>query len=166
VDDLVRVLRALGVPERRVVVGHSYGALLALDHALRHGGDVIGVVLVDPMNPAFVEATGEFVQTTVPHIASPANDREHAIARLVSSFDRALAAAIQAEPRVSVPIVVLSAGVDWWGPDDVEAAWRASHRSLVAGWPQRRLVVADGSDHDVPARRPELVVEAVHALVD
>lgn len=165
VDDIARVLDALGAPPRRVVVGHSYGALLALDHAYRHARDVFGVVLVDPMNPAFVATTGDFVYGTVPHIAQPANAREQAIKRLVDSFEPALAGAIRAEPLLSVPIVVISAGEPIWPEEHANVAWRASHESLVAGWPQRRLIVAEASDHDVPAERPDLIVEAVAAFV-
>lgn len=64
-------LERVGAPRRTIVVGHSYGALLALLHAALHPDDVIGLVLVDPMNPRFVEATGDFVHTTVPDISAP-----------------------------------------------------------------------------------------------
>ena len=166
VDDLLRVLAAVDAPPERILVAHSYGALLALDHAHRHADGVVGVVLVDPMNPVFVELTGDFVHGTVPHIEAPANDRERAIKRLVDSFEHARAGAERAEPHVAVPVVVLSAGERWWGDEEADDAWRASHERLVAGWPQRRLVVVEGTRHDVPRARPDAIVDAVRSLME
>jgi hypothetical protein len=36
--------------------------------------------------------------------------------------------------------------------------------AIASAAPHRRLVVADGSDHDVPEKRPEAIVEAVLSL--
>jgi pimeloyl-ACP methyl ester carboxylesterase len=139
---------------------------MVLAHAQRHAEHVSGVVLVDAMNPIFLELTGDFVYGTVPHIEAPANDAERAIKRLVDSSTNAFGAAADAEPRIAVPMVVLSAGERWWRNDMADDAWRASHERLVAAWPQRRLVVADGSRHQVPAERPDLIVAAVQSLID
>lgn len=46
VDDIIRVLDAAGV-KRTILVGHSYGAYVALQVALRHPDRVAGIVLVD-----------------------------------------------------------------------------------------------------------------------
>jgi pimeloyl-ACP methyl ester carboxylesterase len=166
IDQLDRMLEALGVPPSRIVVGHSYGGLLALAHAQRHARDVVGVVLVDAMNPIFVELTGDFVYGTVPHIEAPANDQERALKRLVDTGPDAFGAAAEAEPRIAVPMVVLSAGTGWWREEFAVTAWRESHERIVAGWPQRRLVVAEGSRHQVPADRPDLIVDAVRSLIE
>lgn len=166
VDQLDRMLDRLGVPARRILVGHSYGGLMVMSHAQRHAEHVAGVVLVDAMNPIFVELTGDFVYGTVPRIEAPANDAERAIRRLVDSGTDAFAAAADAEPRISVPMVVISAGERWWRNDMADDAWRASHARIVAGWPQRRLVIAEGSRHQVPAERPDVIVDAVRSLVE
>lgn len=160
VEDLRKALGALAVPRRVVLAGHSYGALMALLHAAVAGEDVLGLVLVDPMNPGFVAATGDFIYSTVPEIAAPANDPERAIVRIKATFDDLLLAVAEVEPGLAVPVVVVTAGEGWWGRPETDAAWRRSHEALSAA-PGRRLVVAEGSDHDILAERPELVVEAV-----
>lgn len=81
------VLERLRAPSRRIVVGHSYGGLMAVVHTDLCRDQVAGVVLVDPVNSRFVDATGDFVYSTVPQITKPRNDRERAIARLVNTFD-------------------------------------------------------------------------------
>lgn len=52
-DDLDALLSALDVTEPVDLVGHSYGALIALHHALRHPGGVRRLALIDaPLPPA------------------------------------------------------------------------------------------------------------------
>jgi pimeloyl-ACP methyl ester carboxylesterase len=62
-------------------------------------------------------------------------------------------------------MVVITAGRPFWGKPDIDSAWRRSHEALAAAREQRRLVVAEGSDHGVPEQRPELIVVAVRELL-
>lgn len=165
IADLRRALERIGAPERTIVVGHSYGAMLALLHAALHPDAVAGLVLVDPMNPRFVEATGEFVQSTVPDIPDPRTDREKALARMIDGFDELVGEVLEIEPRLEVPIVVLTAGEAWWGEQEIDVAWRASHEAMAAAAPNREHVVVSGSDHDVPGKRPEAVLDRILRMV-
>jgi pimeloyl-ACP methyl ester carboxylesterase len=57
---------------RIVIVAASYGALFAVDYAKQHPENVVGLVLLDPMNADFVDAVGiERVIGTVPKIEHP-----------------------------------------------------------------------------------------------
>ncbi len=168
VEDLREALDALSVPRPRVVVGHSYGGLMAMHHAARHPDEVAGVILVDAMNARFVEATGDFIHTTVPHITDPRTDGERAIARLVDTFDAFLA--LVHDRAIVQPMAVITANA-WWGRDGVEdpaieAAWRASHEAIAAAAPNRWLVVAAGSRHAVPSMRPDTIVEAAARMLE
>jgi pimeloyl-ACP methyl ester carboxylesterase len=168
VEDLRKALDALGVPRPRVLLGHSYGGLMAMRHATRHPDEVAGVILVDAMNARFVEATGDFIHTTVPHIADPRTDGERAIARLVGTFDAFLSQVDDA--AVAQPMAVISANA-WWGRDgvedhEIEALWRASHEAIAAAAPNRWLVVAEGSRHAVPSMRPDTIVDAAARMLE
>ena len=168
VEDLREALEALRIPEQRVLVGHSYGGLMAMRHAARHPDEVAGVVLVDAMNGRFVEATGDFIHTTVPHIPDPRTDAERAIARLVDTFDPFLA--LVDDAAIAQPVAVITANA-WWGRDGVEDpviqdAWRASHAAIAAAAPNRWLVVAEGSRHAVPSMRPDTIVEAAARMLE
>lgn len=159
-------LDRLAVPAPTIVVGHSYGGMLALLHADLYPEKVRGLVLVDPMNPRFVEATGDFVQSTVPDIAEPANDRERLIVRMRNTFEALRARVAEIEPDLEIPIVVVSAGEAWWDREEIDRAWRESHEAIVAERPNRRLIVAEESDHDVPEERPDAVIDAVTELLE
>lgn len=167
VRQISALLDRLEVPARRLVIGHSYGGLMAQVHAEMFKEKIAGVVLVDPMNARFVDATGDFIQTTVPHITSPRNDAERAIARLVNTFPVMLNAARDAEPKVRAPMVVITSGRPMWNNRERESkAWRASHEAIAAAAPGRRHVVAENSGHDIATDRPDTIVDAVLSLLD
>ena len=147
------------------MIGHSYGGLIAQVHAGMFEDRIVGVVLVDPMNARFVDATGDFVQTTVPHIANPRNDAERAIARLVNTFPVLLDAARDAEPRIGAPMIVITSGRSMWNRDVQDKAWRAAHEAIAAAMPGRRLVVADSSGHDIAIYQPDTIIDAVVSLL-
>jgi len=98
VRQLNSALERLGTPPSRLVIGHSYGGLLAVMHGHLYREQVRGLVLVDPMNVRFVKATGDFVQTTVTHIEHPATARDSAVTRMVSGFDCLIASHWRAMP--------------------------------------------------------------------
>jgi len=136
-------------------------------HADLYRDQVAGVVLVDPMNSRFVDATGDFVYSTVPHITEPRNDRERAIARLVNTFDTLLNTARVAEPKIRVPMVVITSTRSMWNSREREdRAWRTSHEAIVAAAPERRLVVAENSGHQIALDRPDTVIDAVVSVVE
>jgi pimeloyl-ACP methyl ester carboxylesterase len=139
---------------------------MAVAHADLYRGQVAGLVLVDPMNARFVDATGDFVYSTVPHITAPATDAERAMARLVSTFGSLLDVARVAEPGLRMPMVVITSTKSVWNNREREdRAWRASHEAIVAAAPGRRLVVAENSGHDIARDRPDTIIDAVVSLL-
>ena len=119
------------------------------------------------MSSRFVDATGDFVYTTVPHITDPRNDDERAIARLVNTFGSVLNVARNAEPRIRAPMVVITSTKPMWNSREREdRAWRASHEAIVAAAPGRRLVVAEGSGHQIARDRPDTIIDAIVSLVE
>jgi len=163
--DLQAALDQLKVPDGTIVVAHSYGAMLALLSAGSRPKRVAGLVLVDPMNPRFIAATGDFIFSTVPPITNPSNERERTIVRMVATFPELIRKVSRLEPGLRQPMVVITAGKPWWGREEIDLAWRRSHEGMAAAGRQRRLVVAEGSDHSVPEDRPEAIVTAVQDLM-
>ncbi|HEY7637256.1 MAG TPA: alpha/beta hydrolase family protein [Gemmatimonadales bacterium] len=164
VQQLNQVLQKLKAPPKRILVGASYGGLMVVLHGHLYPDSVRGLVLIDPMNPRFVQATGDFVQSTVPHIEHPMSPRDTALVRMVRTFDGLVRDPDASDDGLAVPMVIVSAGEEWWGRKEIDRAWRASHESMVKAGPNRRLVVADGSNHDIAGKRPDTVVDALLSL--
>jgi pimeloyl-ACP methyl ester carboxylesterase len=164
VEHIDRALEKLKTPPTRIVVGTSYGGLMAVLHAHRFRGKTRGLVLVDAMNPRFVTATGEFIYSTVPRIERPVTKRDTALARLVSTFDTVIHDPRASDVGLGIPIVVITAGEGWLGNATADQAWRASHEAIAAAASGRRLVVADRSKHDIARSRPDTIIDAVVAL--
>lgn len=163
--DLQAALDQLKVPDNTIVVAHSYGAMLAVLNAGRYPKRVAGLVLVDPMNTRFIEATGDFIFSTVPPIPHPSNERERTVVRMVATFPGLIREVGRLEPGLRQPMVVITAGKPWWGRKEIDRAWRRSHEAIAAAGKHRRLVVAEGSDHSVPEDRPEVIVSSVKELL-
>lgn len=161
VRDLRQALDELGLSAPTLIVAHSYGGMLAFLHAGLYPDQVVGLVLVDPMNAVFANETGDFLRSTVPDIDEPESDHERVIVRMRRTFSDLIARVAELEPRLEIPIVLLTAGEPWWGPEEIDRAWRWSHEVIASRSPDRELVVAEGSDHDVPKERPDLIVDAV-----
>lgn len=165
IDDIRTALHRLSLPDSTVVVGHSYGAMLALAHAARYPDEVKGLVLVDPMNPAFAVGQADVLAATVPELPESPTPRDLAIQRMARTMDSLTAALLEIEPRLRLPMIVVSAGRDWWGSPELDAAWKASHVDL-ASRAHRRRVVSETSDHDIPSEDPDVVVDAIVALLE
>jgi pimeloyl-ACP methyl ester carboxylesterase len=165
VRQLDTALERLGTPRDRIVVGHSYGALMVVLHAHLCPRNVRGVALVDPMNQRFVRATGDFVYSTVPHIEHPATARDTALARMVATFDALARDPEAADSSLRVPMAIVTAGEAWWGKPGIDSAWRASHEAIARAEPHRNLVIAGGAHHDIPEESPQAIVQAVMSVV-
>lgn len=48
-DELRTLMDRANIPKPRILVAHSYGALIAIAYALRHPSEIAGMVLVDPV---------------------------------------------------------------------------------------------------------------------
>jgi pimeloyl-ACP methyl ester carboxylesterase len=167
VEQLDRVLEQLRTPPDRIVIGHSYGGVLAVVHAHLFPSKVRGLILVDAMNQRFLNATGDFIYSTVPHIEHPANRRDSALARLMRTFDGLVKDPTAGDANLTVPIIVITAGEAWLGlgkRPDIDKAWRDSHSAIANAGPRRRLIVADGAKHDSPTTRPDTIVDAATSL--
>ena len=166
IEGLRRTLRALQVPDGVVIVAHSYGGMLALLHAEAFPDDVAALVLVDPMNPRFVADVGDWLKTTVPTITNPSTNREYVVQRMTQTMDSISAHLLVVEPTLGVPMWIVSAGVPWWGPPDVNTAWTASHKAMAAESPLRRITVAEIAAHDIPTEDPETILTAITEAIE
>jgi pimeloyl-ACP methyl ester carboxylesterase len=172
VDDLQRLLHAARLPRPYVLVGHSYGGMLAELFAREHADETAGVVLVDARGR---DATRRQLAIW-PRSVAPSERR--AVFRPVQvGVDLAAGEALAREVRTlgDTPLAVVTAGThEGWHrvvPPTVARAldrlWTTMQDELAELSSDHVHVVAVRSDHFVQRRegRPDVVIRAVRAVL-
>jgi pimeloyl-ACP methyl ester carboxylesterase len=168
VADLQVMLTEAGEPGPFVLAGHSLGGLYVQLFAYQHPDDVAGLVLVDPTHEEFSARLADLLLalgTPIPS-APPEPDTDD-VSFMQMRETRA------SEPFPPLPLIVLSHGrpadpserpPDWPIAEE-ERVWRELHAEIARMAPNGRHIVAEASGHDIHLEQPELVVEAIQAIV-
>jgi pimeloyl-ACP methyl ester carboxylesterase len=172
IADLARLLVHARISPPYVLVGHSYGGLLARLYARAHPHDVAGIVLVDAM------VRDQTRRELAIWPRSQAKGLRRSVARRVrDGVDLAAGEALAARIRSlgDLPLAVVTAGThrDEWGfvaralGRSLDRQWTAMQDELAALSPDHVHVVALHSDHFVQRLdgQPAVVVRAVRAVV-
>jgi pimeloyl-ACP methyl ester carboxylesterase len=187
VADLHALLSAAGEAGPYVLVGHSYGGLVARLYASTYPEDVSGLVLVDALTEGLRDAEtpeqwaiqrklmeGDIRESLVLYPALERNDPDR-------SFDQVRAA----PPLRPLPLVVLSADRPWGPqvpsmiaagtlPADVpqnfgyvtDAAQKAAQEKLAHLVPNAKHITNTNSGHEIQKEQPQLVIDAIRQVVD
>lgn len=170
VGDLKAGLRQLGVTKDVTLVSHSQGGEIA-NHLAQDNPEMLsGAVLVDANLPQFFtdEQIPRLVAAGRPAVDAAKKDPEKPENRQLIATAEGFAAAHRAFHKVtwpgSVPVtVIISEKTPFEGSPVDAQRWRDAAASFVGAAPHRKLVTAEGTSHEVPAERPDLVVQEVAA---
>jgi pimeloyl-ACP methyl ester carboxylesterase len=172
VADLQAVLTAAGVTGKVVLVSHSEAGEIATYFVRAHPRAVAGAVLVDASLPEFYTDTeiARIVAANQDQIAALASQPPTKQNRQLLSVAQNYAPMHQAYHKVSWPrdvpaVVIVSAKTPFEGSPPDAQAWRDAQAAFAGEAPNRRLVVAQNSSHDVPVDRPDTVLDAVDAML-
>ena len=152
IDDLASVITGLGTGPC-VLAGHSWGGVLVQLLAFRRPDLVAGLVLVDPGHEEMDGALSLPIRWGWRIMSAVFPDELREDAPVTLAAVRELRAAARAFP--DVPVVVLSAARGF--PRRFRAHWTRLQAGLAVAAAQGRHVVIDGTGHNIPRNRPDVV---------
>jgi pimeloyl-ACP methyl ester carboxylesterase len=179
--DLHALLRAAHVPGPYVLVGHSFGGMVARLYATTYPRRIAGLVLIDAQNEDFIAAYKEFL-TPAQYLAAvlnpgppPGLENYSAVERLSIEVSAAQMRQAQADtPLRTMSLVVLSHSRDLpnpfgfppdWPIEALERAFQDSQDTLAGLVPGARHVIAAKSGHYIQLDQPRLVTDEIRWVV-
>ncbi|MGD9920630.1 MAG: alpha/beta fold hydrolase [Pseudorhodoplanes sp.] len=185
--DLHALLTRAKVAGPVVLVGHSYGGLIARLYAGTWSNEVAGLVLVDALSEGLQDAQTP-AQWAVQRKLMMGDMSEalklYPTVELIDP-DKSLAQMRGAPPMRAMPLIVLSADKPWGPqvpgmiaagiltkdtPPDAgyitDAAQKIAQAKLAALVPGSRHITKTDSGHEIHKEQPQLVIDAIREVVD
>lgn len=170
VDDLEAGLRTLGATRGTILVSHSLAGEIATGITSRHPDWFAGAVSVDANVPEFytdamIARQVKLYAPLLEHLRkAPPTPANRQLLALGASFEAVSRAFHKMEWPAAVPVAVIVAETPPL-PDPADAqAWRDAHALFASKAPNRSLIVADKSSHDVAHDRPDVILNAIAAM--
>lgn len=171
-QDLSAVIESLAPDRKVVLVGHSYGGLLATEFARKYPERLHALVLVDPatmqQRHAFMAADRDRVAADDKALLTmlpPPMRADYAL--LVAQLDSADAASPRAMPDLPVALLTSTQVADepfvFEETAQGKSLWKAQHAALFAGFSQgTHSYFATG--HNIHRENPTAVADAIRAI--
>lgn len=171
-SDLTAGLTQLGVTKNVVLVSHSLAGEIATYFVRQHPRWINGAVLVDASLPEFYTdgETAKLVAANEQQIAAlKKHPQTRATRQLLAEADH-YGPVHRAYHKLSWPqsvpaTAIVSAKTPFPTPVDAQL-WRQAQQEFVSAEPNRRLVVADRSSHDIPIDRPDVVIKTIEDMAN
>ncbi|MDG4778731.1 alpha/beta hydrolase [Micromonospora sp. WMMD961] len=170
-SDLQAGLRQLGVAQNVVLAGHSQAGEVAHHFVLANPGVVSGAVLIDANVPQFFTdtQTQRLIALTAPQIEelkkAPSTKANRQLIATADNFGPTHQAYHKLSWPNNVPVTyIVSDKTPFDGSPQDAQAWRDAAAAFVKAGPDRTLVTAKGSSHDVPQDNPVLVLKEIEQM--
>ncbi|MER2999265.1 alpha/beta fold hydrolase [Pontibacter populi] len=174
VQDLSTLIEKANLKPPFILVGHSYGAFIIRAYAAQHPEQVKGLVFVDPAHEKMMQELKKVdavkAQKDIELQNSFMPDRFKQENELINKiFDKAVLPDFGKLPQV--PVVVLTsvqkrANPEMFlhQPEGVEV-WRNLHAEFFSQFTSGAHIVTAVSGHNIHREEPELVITAIHQVV-
>lgn len=171
VSDLKAGLRQLGVTKNVILVSHSQAGEIATYFTKENPKLVSGAVLVDASLPPLYtnDVIARLAAANQPAVdaarKNPSEPRNSQLLSTAESYRSMHSAYHQVTWPDTVPVTAIVSEKTPFAesPEDAQR-WRDAAASFVRHGPNRTLVTAEGSSHDVPKDRPALVLKEIEQM--
>jgi pimeloyl-ACP methyl ester carboxylesterase len=143
-----------------VLVGHSLGGFYNRVFTARHPGQVKGVVMLDPRIPSYEDMA--FARNYFKTLDRKDFEAEYlSLYHLLANMERNSDYVRQQPMPIHIPVLVVMAEKGPFTEQKENERFQEAQRNFVKANDNRRLVVAEGSSHNIPSERPGLVIELI-----
>ena len=164
VEDLHTLLTAAEVPPPYLMLGFSFGGLIAAMYAGTYPTDVMGVLMLDASLPTDAQVDALIPADTRPFVI----EEQQANAERVDFYATLEEAAALMDSVPEIPVTYMAAfPVDLppeWPVKRMRTLIAANQQQFVERFPQGRLVPVRSS-HDIDLEQPELVVAELDRIL-
>ena len=170
-SDLQAGLQELGITRDVVLVSHSQAGEVATYFARANPGLLSGAVLVDANVPQFFTDTQNqrIIAITTPQIEALKKQLSTKANRQLIATAEDFGPTHHAYHEISwpdsIPVTyIVSEKTPFDGAPQDARRWRDAAAAFVAAGPDRTLITAHGSSHDVPKDTPAVVLQAIEKM--
>jgi pimeloyl-ACP methyl ester carboxylesterase len=158
VDELHALLDTVGVHPPYLLVGHSFGGMIALMYAATHADEVDGILLVDATLPFEADLDPPELRGRIA-AELDAND-EH-----LDWYDAYEEVGAVLDRLPPVPITYLFGKLQELAPEWAPGAYEEALHEFIDGLPRGRLVEED-SGHDMPIEIPDEIAAQTRMMFE
>ena len=161
IKSLEAALHQLGYRDSKLLlVGHSLGGFYSRLYAARHPAQVKGIILLDPRIPSYADM--RFAKKYFQSLNRKDYEADYlSLYYLLARMERTSDYVRQVSLPGAIPVLDIMAERGPFSDAKQNERYKADQRRLVKAYPNRSLLLAKGSSHNIPHDKPALVIEQV-----
>ena len=159
-------LERLGYADSIVYVGHSYAYYLLKMYEAKYNGSIHSLVYIDPVTIDFIESMGG-IEEELKHFDPsllPKNKLGKSLIRETKGVPDTFNKVKILKISNSSSCFVISAESPEWASQKEISEWKSGHKEL-SNQCGNNLIVAKGSNHDIPTHSPELIINKLVSIL-
>jgi len=159
-------LEHLGYANTIVYVGHSYAYYLLKMYEAKYTNSIHSMIYIDPITIDFIDAMGG-IEEELKHFDPsllPDNNLGKSLLRETKAVPDTFNKVKKLKVSRATSCFVISAESPEWSSQKEIAEWKSGHKKLSTQC-GNDVVVAKGSNHDVPSHSPDLIVNKLVSIL-